>query len=74
MSREIAPNKPTIPLSLLEKIDFRVGTIERVEDIKGSAKLVKPKVNFGNHERQIVVGMKKIRENPNEVEGSKPSL
>jgi len=35
---------------------------------------VKPKVNFGNHERQIVVGMKKERENPNEVEGSKPSL
>ena len=64
-----APVKPTIQLDLLERIDVRVGTITLVEDVKGSDKLVKLTVDFGDHRRNILVGMKKERRDPKEVEG-----
>lgn len=53
----------------LEKIDVRVGTILEVIDIEKSDKLVKLIVDFGDFKRQILVGMKKERENPKEIEG-----
>jgi len=61
--------KPTISLDVLEKIDVRVGTIERVEDVRTSHKLVRLIVNFGDHKRTILAGIKKERENPQEIEG-----
>jgi tRNA-binding protein len=64
-----APVKPTIGFDLVEQIDIRVGTIERVEDIPKSDKLVKLTVDFGDHKRTILVGMKKERSNPREIEG-----
>jgi len=64
-----APVKPTISLDVLDKVDVRVGTIELVEDVKGSDKLVKLTVNFGDHKRSMLAGMKKERENPKEIEG-----
>lgn len=63
------PIKPAISFSDLEKIDIRVGTIESVEDIPASDKLVRLTVDFGDHKRTILVGMKKERENPKEIEG-----
>jgi tRNA-binding EMAP/Myf-like protein len=35
-----APVKPIIPFTTLEALDVRVGTIERVEDVPKSEKLV----------------------------------
>ena len=67
---DIASVKPTISFDLLDQLDIRVGTIERVEDIPKSDKLVKLIVDFGDHKRTILVGMKQERENPNEIEGS----
>jgi tRNA-binding protein len=67
--KKVAPIKPTISLDLLEQIDIRVGTIELVEDVPGSDKLVKLTVDFGDHKRNILVGMKGERQNPKEVEG-----
>ena len=64
-----APIKATITSDLLEKIDIRVGTILRVEDVPGSDKLVALRVSFGDHERTIVAGMKHEREDPREIEG-----
>jgi tRNA-binding protein len=64
-----APIKPAISLDLLETIDVRVGTIERVEDVKGSDKLIKLTVDFGDHKRTILAGMKQEREQPKEIEG-----
>ncbi|WP_042351411.1 tRNA-binding protein [Bacillus massiliigorillae] len=61
--------KPEISIKDLEKIDIRVGTIRLVEDVPKSDKLVKLQVDFGSFERTILVGMKKERENPKEVEG-----
>jgi tRNA-binding protein len=63
------PIKPSIPFNLLEQVDIRTGTIELVEDVKGSDKLVKLTVNFGDHKRSILAGMKKERANPKEIEG-----
>jgi len=68
-SFEVAAVKPTISFDVLEKIDMRVGTIEQVEDVRGSNKLVKLTVNFGDHRRTILAGMKQERQNPQEIEG-----
>ena len=65
----VAPVKPPISIDLLEKVDIRVGTIRLVEDVKGSNKLVKLTVDFGDHTRTILVGMKQDREDPKQIEG-----
>ncbi|MHB8271801.1 hypothetical protein [Bradyrhizobium sp.] len=62
--------KPAVSLSDLDKLDIRLGTIELVEDIPASEKLVRMRVDFGDHKRTILVGMKKERKDPkSEVEG-----
>lgn len=66
---EVAPIKPTISMDLLERVDIRVGTIKLVEDVQGSDKLVKLTVDFGDHSKTILVGMKQEREQPKEIEG-----
>ncbi len=63
------PVKPTIQFSDFEKLDIRVGTVEKVEDIENSDKLVRLTVDFGEFKRNILVGLKKERENPKEIEG-----
>ena len=50
-------------------VDIRVGTIQLVEDIPNSEKLVRLVVDFGDHKRRILVGMKRERSNPKEVQG-----
>ena len=61
--------KPLISTSDLDKIDIRVGTIVGVEDVPNSDKLVRLRVDFGDHARSILVGMKKERPYPEEIEG-----
>lgn len=61
--------KSEIKMDDLEKIDIRVGMIELVEDIPKSDKLVRMTVDFGTFKRTILVGLKKERDNPKEVEG-----
>src|ERR1700730_2735935 len=64
-----APIKPAISHADLERIDIRVGTILSVEDVTGSDKLLKLEVDFGDHRRSILAGMKRERESPREIEG-----
>jgi tRNA-binding protein len=64
-----APIKPIIPFSALETLDIRVGTIERVEEVPRSEKLMRLVVNFGDHTRSILAGIRKERENPQEIAG-----
>jgi methionine--tRNA ligase beta chain len=61
--------KRVIGTELLEQVDIRVGTIQAVEDVAGSDRLVLLRVNFGEFTRQIVSGMKQERENPAEIAG-----
>src|SRR5690349_7022311 len=64
-----APVKPAIPLSILQQIDVRVGSIQSVDEIPGSDKLMALKVNFGDHQRTIVAAIRQERQNPKEIEG-----
>ena len=63
------PIKPFITPEDLQKIDIRVGTIVAIDDVPASNKLVKLTVEFGDHKRTILAGMKKERTNPKEIEG-----
>ena len=55
-SFEPAPLKPEITFDVVESLDVRVGTIEAVAEVKGSNKLLKLTVNFGDHRRTILAG------------------
>lgn len=66
---KVASIKPTISFSEFEKVDIRIGTIERVEHIKDSNKMVRLIVEFGDHKRNILAGIKQERLDPNEIEG-----
>lgn len=66
---EPAPIKPPIAVADLEKIDVRVGTIVSVEDVPKSGRLARLTVDFGDHRRTILVGIRKERANPREIEG-----
>lgn len=64
-----APLKPEIAVADLEKIDVRVGTIVTVEDVPKSGRLARLTVDFGDHRRTILAGIRKERANPREIEG-----
>ncbi|MGI8918849.1 MAG: tRNA-binding protein [Pyrinomonadaceae bacterium] len=66
---KVAPIKTAITLTEVEKVDIRVGTIEAVEGIENSNKLVRLIVDFGDHKRCILAGLKQERTNPRELEG-----
>ena len=66
---KVAPVKPTVSFNVFEKIDIRVGTIQRVEDIEGADKVVRLIVDFGDHQRTILAGIKQERQDPKEIEG-----
>ena len=66
---KIAPIKPIVDYETLEAIDIRIGTIERLDDIQGADKLVKLIVDFGDHKRAILAGIKQEREDPAEIVG-----
>ncbi len=66
---KLLPIKPTIQFNDLDKLDIRVGRIEKVEDVEKSDKLVRLTVNFGDFKRHILVGLKKERKDPKEIEG-----
>ena len=64
-----APIKETISFEDFEKLDIRVGTIVSVSEIEKSNKLMKLEVDFGDHVRSILAGIKQERENPKQIEG-----
>ena len=64
-----APIKPSITVDDLKKLDVRVGTIERVDEVPNSDKLLRLTVDLGDHKRTILAGIKKERANPKEIEG-----
>ncbi len=64
-----APIKPMVQFPALEALDIRVGTIEQVDEVPRSHKLMRLTVNFGDHSRKILAGIRKERENPQEIVG-----
>ena len=67
MSQTAPPSR--IAFDDFRKVDIRVGTIVAVEDVPNSDKLVRLRVDFGDHARSILVGMKKERSSLREIEG-----
>lgn len=66
---EVAAVKPTVSYDVFEKLDIRVGTIERVEDVPGADNLMRLIVDLGDHKWTILAGIKQEREDPTEIEG-----
>jgi tRNA-binding protein len=64
-----APVKPAIDFSVFEQIDIRLGTIVSAEDMEHSKKLARLKVDFGDHQRTIIAGLKQERTNLAELLG-----
>jgi tRNA-binding protein len=64
-----APIKPFVGLEDFSRLDIRVGTILKVEEIPKSDKLLRLIVDLGDHQRTILAGMKQERDDPKEVEG-----
>jgi tRNA-binding protein len=64
-----APIKELITFDDFGMLDIRVGTITMVSDVAKPDKLMNLTVNFGDHTRSIVAGIKKERENPQKIEG-----
>ncbi|MXZ74833.1 MAG: tRNA-binding protein [Gemmatimonadetes bacterium] len=64
-----APIKETISFEDFEKLDIRAGTITAVEEVANSNKLMKLIVDFGDHTRSILAGIKQERSDPKEIEG-----
>ena len=69
MSNPPAPIKPAITIDDLERVDIRVGTVTAVDDVPKSDKLVRVTVDLGDHRRNILVGMKRERQDPTEIIG-----
>ncbi|MEA2239009.1 MAG: tRNA-binding protein [Thermoanaerobaculia bacterium] len=53
--------KPEIAFAAFASVDIRIGTIQSVHDVAGSSKLVRLVVDFGDHTRNILAGIKKER-------------
>ncbi|RDE18760.1 tRNA-binding protein [Motiliproteus coralliicola] len=66
---EPAPIKAPISFEDFDKLDIRVGTILEVTEVAKSDKLMKLTVDFGDHQRSILAGIKQERDNPKEIEG-----
>lgn len=64
-----APVKATVSFEDFEKLDIRAGTIVSVEEVAKSNKLMKLTVDFGDHTRSILAGIKQERSDPQEIEG-----
>ncbi len=62
-----APVKDRISFDDFEKVDIRVGTIIAVSEVTKSDKLMKLAVDFGDHTRFILAGIKQEREDPAEI-------
>ena len=66
---EPAPIKPVVSVEDLDRLDIRAGTILSVEAVAASDKLMKLTVDFGDHTRSILAGIKKERADPTELVG-----
>jgi methionine--tRNA ligase beta chain len=63
------PVKPIVGPAAWEALDIRVGTIEQIDPVPSSEKLLRLTVNFGDHPRRIFSGMKKERPDPSVLIG-----
>lgn len=56
-------------MDVLDALDIRVGTILSVDDIPGADQVMQLRVDFGDHQRCVVAGIKQERADPREIVG-----
>jgi tRNA-binding protein len=66
---QTAAVKPAVSLNILDQLDIRVGTILSIAEVPSSDKLMQLTVDFGDHQRAIVAGMRQERDDPAEIVG-----
>lgn len=64
-----APVKPAVNSAAVEALDIRVGTITEIHDVEASTKLLRLVVSFGDHQRNILAGLKAERADPSVLLG-----
>ena len=60
-----------ITIDDFKKVEIKIGEIVSVENIDGSDKLLKLKVNFGTEERQVLSGIKAYFPDPQALVGKR---
>ena len=60
-----------ITIDDFKKVEIKIGEILSVENIEGSDKLLKLKVNFGTEERQVLSGIKAYFPDPHALVGKR---
>lgn len=60
-----------ITIDDFKKVEIKIGEILSVENIEGSDKLLKLKVNFGTEERQVLSGIKAYFPDPQQLVGKR---
>ena len=60
-----------ITIDDFKKVEIKIGEIVSVENIEGSDKLLKLKVNFGTEERQVLSGIKAYFPDPQALVGKR---
>jgi len=51
-----------------QKLDFRIGTVEKAEKVEGADKLLKLTVNIGDEKRELAAGIAE-QYSPEDIEG-----
>ena len=61
--------KAMVSVADVERLDVRVGTILSLDEVPDSSKLLRLTVDFGDHRRTVLAGMKAERSHPQEIVG-----
>ena len=69
MSERSTGEREMISFKDFKKVEMRIGTVKKAEEVQGSRKLIKMRVDFGDEERQVVAGLKEHYK-PEELEGN----
>ncbi|MDP8098719.1 methionine--tRNA ligase [Pasteurella atlantica] len=66
---KVEPIAPEITIDDFAKIDMRVAKVLKCEEVKESKKLLRFQLDLGDHQREVISGIKAAYSNPQELEG-----
>ncbi|MBS9783475.1 MAG: methionine--tRNA ligase [Pasteurella sp.] len=66
---KVEPIAPEITIDDFAKIDMRVAKVLKCEEVKESKKLLRFQLDLGDHQREVISGIKSAYSNPQELEG-----
>ncbi|MDP8032915.1 methionine--tRNA ligase [Pasteurella atlantica] len=66
---KVEPIAPEITIDDFTKIDMRVAKVLKCEEVKESKKLLRFQLDLGDHQREVISGIKAAYSNPQELEG-----